>query len=252
MEKEMLLIAESQSFMVNAIQNGLKKEGYEVRTSAADVNAIGRIEPLPRLLVLYLDEALSKQSDLLIYLKDTVIEKELRLYLVGNQEELSEALKLLTISAVAGKLERPLNVKDLAAVLDKAVEQETQAEAKKKILIVDDDPTMLRMIKNLLSAKYSVFMANSGMNAITFLAKNKVDLILLDYEMPVISGAKVLEMILSEAETSDIPVMFLTAKSDRESVMNVLALKPVKYLLKTMAPEEWMKNIDEFFGTKKA
>ena len=88
------------------------------------------------------------------------------------------------------------------------------------------------------------------MNAITFLATNKVDLIFLDYEMPVISGAKVLEMIRSEVSTQDIPVMFLTAKNDRESVMQVLSLKPEKYLLKTMAPEEWMQNIDEFFEKK--
>ena len=66
--------------------------------------------------------------------------------------------------------------------------------------------------------------------------------------MPVISGAKVLEMIRSEVSTQDIPVMFLTAKNDKESVMQVLALKPEKYLLKTMPPEEWMQNIDDFFS----
>ncbi len=119
---------------------------------------------------------------------------------------------------------------------------------KKKILIVDDDPTMLRMIKSLLGEKYLVYVAGSGMNAITFLATNRVELILLDYEMPVISGAKVLEMIRSEVSTQDIPVMFLTAKNDKESVMQVLALKPEKYLLKTMPPEEWMQNIDDFFS----
>ena len=123
-------------------------------------------------------------------------------------------------------------------------------EAKKKILIVDDDPAMTRMIKNLLSEKYNVFMAGSGMNAITFLARNMVDLILLDYEMPVISGAKVLEMIRSEAATSMIPVMFLTGKSDKQTVMEVLALKPVKYLLKSMPPMEWMKEIDSFFASR--
>ena len=104
------------------------------------------------------------------------------------------------------------------------------------------------MIKSLLDKNYRVYMANSGMNAITFLANNKVDLILLDYEMPVISGAKVLEMIRSEVATADIPVMFLTSKNDKESVMQVLSLKPEKYLLKTMPPEEWLSNIDEFFG----
>ena len=90
-------------------------------------------------------------------------------------------------------------------------------------------------------------MASSGMNAITFLAKNPVDLILLDYEMPVASGPQVLEMIRSEPATSSIPVMFLTSKSDRESVLKVVSLKPEKYLLKTMPPEELIANIDDFF-----
>ena len=65
--------------------------------------------------------------------------------------------------------------------------------------------------------------------------------------MPVISGAKVLEMIRSEVSTESIPVMFLTTKNDKESVMKVLALKPEKYLLKTMPPQDWIRDIDEFF-----
>ena len=68
----------------------------------------------------------------------------------------------------------------------------------------------------------------------------------------VVSGAKVLEMIRSEASTSMIPVMFLTGKSDKETVMKVLALKPVKYLLKSMQPKDWVKEIDDFFAEQKA
>ena len=117
--------------------------------------------------------------------------------------------------------------------------------------MVDDDGTMLRTIKTWLSEKYQVFMANSGMSAITFLAKNPVDLILLDYEMPITTGPKVLEMLRSEVATSNIPVMFLTNKSEKESVMQVLALKPEKYLLKTMPPEELIASIDEFFEKQK-
>ena len=51
---------------------------------------------------------------------------------------------------------------------------------RKRILVVDDDGMMLRTMKNWLSKKYDVYMANSGMNAISLLAKNRVDLILLD------------------------------------------------------------------------
>lgn len=127
------------------------------------------------------------------------------------------------------------------------MQRDELGEIQRSILIVDDDPTMVRMIKNLLSEKYKIYMANSGMNAITLLVKNKVDLILLDYEMPVVDGSQVLEMIRSEPTTKDTPVIMLTAKDDKESVMKVLELKPEKYLLKSMPPNMWVKEIDDYF-----
>ena len=133
--------------------------------------------------------------------------------------------------------------------LKKEGEAIDRAEEFKTILIVDDDPTALRQMKNLLSSRYKIFVANSGMNAITILAKNQIDLILLDYEMPVVDGPKVLEMLRNDPNANSIPVMFLTAKGDKESIMNVVSLKPEKYLLKTMAPREIMDAIDEFFAT---
>ena len=69
--------------------------------------------------------------------------------------------------------------------------------------------------------------------------------------MPVTTGPQVLEMLRSEPSTSGIPVMFLTVKSDKESVMKVVSLKPEKYLLKTMPPAELIANIEEFFEKQK-
>ena len=247
MDKKVLIIGQA-GFMMNAIVNGIKKSDYDVEKTEAKIDVINKIESLPRLVILYLDSENTSDSRFLTYLKDLVLEKELCLFLVGEPEEVEEIREIIPDEAICKVMLRPLNVNDLVSELDEAVRKETEAEARKKILIVDDDPTMLRMIKSLLGEKYLVYVAGSGMNAITFLATNKVDLILLDYEMPVISGAKVLEMIRSEVSTQDIPVMFLTAKNDKESVMQVLALKPEKYLLKTMPPEEWMQNIDDFFS----
>ncbi|MCR4587388.1 MAG: response regulator [Lachnospiraceae bacterium] len=252
MEKQVLLIGDTKSFMVNAIVNGLKKEAYETIQVAPQLNAISKMEDKPKIWVLYLEESIVEQSDLLVYMRDTVIDGDYMLYLIGNDDELEEAEKTLTHHAISGKFVRPLNVGDLANELNKAVEKEEEQETLKKILIVDDNPTMLRTMKNLLSGRYRVYMVGSGMNAITFLAKNQVDLILLDYEMPVTSGPQVLEMLRSEPETSSIPVMFLTAKGDKESVMKVVALKPEKYLLKTMPPQEWINSIDEFFAKQKS
>ena len=90
------------------------------------------------------------------------------------------------------------------------------------------------------------------MNAIALLAKKKIDLILLDYEMPMLNGPKVLEMIRSESEFKDTPVMFLTGRDDKESVMSVINLKPEKYLLKSLPADELMKTINDFFEMQKA
>ena len=84
-----------------------------------------------------------------------------------------------------------------------------------------------------------------------YLAENKPDLILLDYEMPVTSGPQVLEMIRNEKNVEMVPVIFLTGKGDRESVMKVLELKPDGYLLKSTEKAALLKFIADFFEKKK-
>ena len=64
--------------------------------------------------------------------------------------------------------------------------------------------------------------------------------------MPVTSGPQVLEMIRSEPGTREIPVVFLTGKDDRESVMDVLDLKPNGYILKNIQRDDLFSRIDEY------
>ena len=78
-----------------------------------------------------------------------------------------------------------------------------------------------------------VGMAANGVQAISYLTKNSVDLVLMDYEMPGANGPQVLSMLKTGSETGHIPVMFLTGKGDRESVPSVVGLHPEDYLLKT-------------------
>ena len=94
-------------------------------------------------------------------------------------------------------------------------------------------------------------MVTSGLQAIKWLGKNKADLILLDYEMPVTNGPQVLEMLRSDEETRSIPVIFLTGRGDKESVMSVLALKPDGYLLKNIDKDELLEKLNLFFAHTK-
>ena len=128
-----------------------------------------------------------------------------------------------------------------------ATDEEFEQQRRKCILIVDDDPTYVQMIREWLKSTYRVGMANSGTQAIAWLATNKADLILLDYDMPVLDGPKVMQMLKSEAFSSTTPVMFLTGKNDRKSVTDVISLKPADYLLKSISKDKLLATLDLFF-----
>ncbi len=123
-------------------------------------------------------------------------------------------------------------------------------EKKKKILVVDDSDFMRNRIIGLLAGNYEMTEADSSVSAIKNLTVDRPDLILLDYEMPVCDGRQTLEMIRSDKDIADIPVIFLTGRGDRETVQKVMELKPERYLLKTLPDERIKSNIDAFFEKK--
>ena len=121
------------------------------------------------------------------------------------------------------------------------------ASRKHSILLVDDDPVCLRNMMSWLQNFYQVAVAKSGAACLSFLGKAKPDLILLDYEMPVCDGLQTLEMIRSEPEYADIPVMFLTSVSDTEKVREAIKLKPQGYILKNTDRVEFLNKIKAVF-----
>lgn len=126
-------------------------------------------------------------------------------------------------------------------------QKEEEINPKKKILVVDDSMTVRQGMKNLLGEDYEIALVESGIAAIRTITLNRPDLILLDYEMPICDGRQTLEMLRSEKEFANIPVIFLTGRSDPESVQNVMALKAEGYLLKYLKPAEIKQKIDAFF-----
>ncbi|MBO4396249.1 MAG: response regulator [Eubacterium sp.] len=70
-----------------------------------------------------------------------------------------------------------------------------------------------------------------------------MDLILLDYEMPIVDGPQVFEMLKSEEDSKDIPVVFLTGNGTREGVLRVMELGPAGYVLKGATKQELQAKI---------
>lgn len=130
------------------------------------------------------------------------------------------------------------------------LKQNQATSPRKKVLVVDDSEFMLAMMQKLLGNDYEILTATSGLSAFRSITLSRPDLVLLDYEMPVCKGNQILEMIRSEKDFSDIPIIFLTNKVDRESVKGVLNLKPDGYLSKSLSPELIKKEVDNYFKRK--
>ena len=86
-----------------------------------------------------------------------------------------------------------------------------------KILLVDDNNVSLSLAKNMLGDKYEIYAVISGEQALKFLEKKDVDLILLDINMPDMSGFETLKLIREMPEHINIPIIFLTSDADPET-----------------------------------
>ena len=245
-----LVFTEIRSYLNISLEEQLKGLGYNIINVGTGINEINEIKENITAILMYLDEDLMKKQQSLVFLRDKALQNDTPFFVIGDINELSEMRSIVPKQLIKKEFQRPIDVKDVVIQMDEYIKVHGN-HTKKKILVVDDSGAMLRNVKGWLEDRYQVILANSGTMAIKYLSTNRPDLVLLDYEMPVLDGKQVLEMIRSEYEFSNIPVMFLTSKNDKESIKNVLDLKPEGYILKTTSPDQIVQMIDEFFVKRK-
>lgn len=115
----------------------------------------------------------------------------------------------------------------------------------KHILIVDDVTTNLKLAAEVLQGNYKLSMAKSGAQALQFLQKAKPDLILLDIRMPEMDGYQTLDLIKSNPDTANIPVVFLTVDDQRESEIKGLKMGAMDFITKPFEPGIMLSRIDK-------
>lgn len=180
---------------------------------------------------------------------------ELPVVTISTKAE-SEAYRKFYACGQFHKLLRPVTgrrildvCRDIIGGVDYHVNNNTQdREGPLHILVVDDSAIVLRNIKSILEQNYSVAVAPSGVHAFISIGKKVPDLILLDYEMPEMTGEEVLKKLQAEEEYADIPVIFLTSADNREIVLKLLALKPAGYILKPADSQMLLEKIEDIIG----
>jgi len=122
---------------------------------------------------------------------------------------------------------------------------------KATVLVVDDTPDNLSLMSNLLKNDYKVKIANSGEKALKIAAsETQPDLILLDIMMSGMDGYEVCRRLKRAPETMDIPVIFLTAKTEVEDEKKGLELGAVDYITKPISPPIVMARVKNHLALK--
>ncbi len=245
--EQVLILSIKDSFLAKSLITKLGEAGIGATFEHADIKSIEKHSEKMELVILFLSEEFEEIPETMVYLKDLIQEKDIGLMLIGDESEYEIVKKMIPEQHISSLFGRPLNIDAFVKKVGEYLDANSGDNRKKTILIVDDDITYMRTVYGWIKDKYHVGMASNGVQAISYLTKNKADLVLLDYEMPIANGPQVLSMLKNDAQTESIPVMFLTGHGDRESVMSVIGLKPVDYLLKTIDRDTLLKKLEEFF-----
>ncbi len=116
-------------------------------------------------------------------------------------------------------------------------------EEKALILLVDDNPKNLKLLGNLLKGTYKTVVAESGREALEFVKKRVPELILLDIMMPEMTGFEVCERVKASPETRDIPIIFLSAKTETQDIVKGFEVGGVDYITKPFQVPELLARV---------
>jgi len=115
--------------------------------------------------------------------------------------------------------------------------------SKQVVLTIDDDPVILNSVYEVLRHEYVVRPFSSGEDALAYLRENAADLILLDHNMPTMTGLELLRILQNNPKTEDIPVIFLTGSNDGADEVSALEIGAMDYLLKPFKPSSLLTRV---------
>lgn len=244
--KKLLMISENgKGFIENSVEQTLKADGYKVYSVAYSDNEVNTyIETVDAILLVGND--LASRTLSMERIKGECETHNKKIFLHAERDNIGDMIKIFGKELLANAFIRPVDNKEMISKINQYFD-DVVSYGKKNILVVDDSGVMLRTIMGWLEGDYNVTLANSAARAFAAIQNSRPDLILLDYEMPICSGAQFMEMLSNEEATRDIPVIFLTSRGDQETVNEVLRLKPAGYLLKSTPEHMVLKTIADYF-----
>ncbi len=120
----------------------------------------------------------------------------------------------------------------------------------KKVLVVEDSPAMRQLIRFALSKvkDLEVVEANDGVDGLSKVSGQKFDLLVVDINMPIMDGLKLIDMVRKNAEHKDVPILIITTESAEEDRQRAMALGVEEYLTKPVQSQQIVESAKKLLG----
>ncbi|MCR5594911.1 MAG: response regulator [Lachnospiraceae bacterium] len=243
-----VLVSTGEGIIVKGIERNLGEAGVEYVYAGIDIESIKRNQTVADVYVIYLSPDIPGMTPAMNCVNAVVKETNIPLIVIGEKNEQEDAAAAVYGLSANAWMNRPLDMEVFLKRIKGFISEKANNRTNKKVLIVDDDPTYAKLVRQWLNEYYNISIVTSGAEAVDLLQKSEFNLVLLDYEMPEMNGPQVLEKLRSDDKTKSIPVFFLTGIGTKESVSSVMALKPEGYILKTATKDELTVYIERFFN----
>jgi len=123
-------------------------------------------------------------------------------------------------------------------------------EKNMKILVVDDFSTMRRIVKNILRQLgcNNILEADDGSTGLDILQKEKIDMVISDWNMPKMTGLELLKVVRADDALRDIPFLMVTAEAQQENIIEAVKSGVNNYIVKPFTAETLGKKIEQIFN----
>ncbi len=248
-----VIASEKESYFVMGLKKKLEEIGADGIHVGLDLSAIRSVYDMNAPIIYYLGNELysNRGKRFAEGIRSILLDDGRPVILVGEKPEFQKAAEFIPKSSIIRWFPRPVKMEELLKTVEGCAKGFLKVPPRHRVLIIDDDNTFLRMMQESLKPLYDVTIKDTGMRAIRWLVDHKVDLILLDYEMPVADGSKLFSMIKSDESMKDIPIIFLTGKHNRDDVLKVLDLMPEDYILKSVDRTVLIDKMENVFLRKR-
>ena len=263
--KKKILITGNGTDLIDSSTRSLLKRSFDINICPSNGNIIKKtmLKYMPQVVIFCLGNDMFPNMTLYPLFRKYANSEDIPIIITGTRANCTTFISTVQNASPFDILYSPVAAEPLKQAIIRALSSAdseftidmidgllstTCTPERRKILIVDDDVKLLKLISMYLKDDYDVSVARNGQIAMKYLENNIPDLILLDYIMPEEDGPEVLSYIRNHPLCFATPVFFLTGVSDKESVRKVLELNVQGYILKPVAKKELLNRIGEFFS----